>query len=171
MKYKLPLTLFILTFVSCGKKVPPLHDAFNTLNALAEHHLQCLELNQMECLSGRLLTYKEFTTSVYSSLPEGKDPVADISPDVYWGWILPDRKKGLKKLFERFGGMKLVGYSIGEPKKIMKLDAIRLHRDIPLQAEFLDIKENKKHSLSSSEILKAVVQIKDQYKLWNINYE
>lgn len=171
MKHRIANILCILAFVSCGKKVAPLHDPFTSLNALSEHHLHCIELNQIECLFGRLLSYKEFTTSVYASLPEGKDPVANISPDVYWGWILPDRKKGLKKLFERFGGMKLLNFTLGEPKKVMKLDGIRIHRDIPLTAEFFDAKGNKKHTLASSEILKAVVEVNGEFKLWNTNYE
>jgi hypothetical protein len=171
MKLKISIPVLILTFVSCGKKIPTLADAFNSVSALSEHHLHCIELNQIECLSNRLLSYKEFTDSVYASLPEGKDPVANISADVYWGWILPDRKKGLKKLFERFGGMKLVSYTLGEPKKIMKLDRINLQRDIPLQVEFFDMKEKKKHILTSSEILKAVVEVNGQFKLWNLTYE
>ncbi len=171
MKHRLSIILLILAFVSCGKKVPPLNDPFESLKALTEHHLHCIELNQVECLSGRLLSYKEFTASIYASLPEGKDPVANISPDVYWGWILPDRKRGIKKLMERFGGMKLVNYTLGEPKRVMKLDGIKLHRDIPLFAEFLDAKDNKKHQLSSSEILKAVVEVDGSFKLWNLTYE
>ncbi len=157
--------------MACGKKNIPLNGAFDKVTALAEHQLRCLETNDVACFNRGLLTYQEFHDSVYQYLPEGKDKVANISEDVYWGWTLPDRKKAVKKLFEQFGGMKLVSFTVGTPKKILNLDSMKLHRDIPLDVEWLDAKQNKKAFIHSTEILKAVVEVNGQYKLWNMTYE
>ncbi len=156
-------------FVACGKKVPPLAEPFGSVQELAEHHLRCIEANDGQCLNTRLLTFSEFRNSVYQQLPEAKD--GSIAENDYWGWTLPDRQKGTKKLFERFGGLKLIKMTVGQPKKILKLDGIRIHRDLPLYAEFLDKKENKTVTLINSEILKAVVEVNGGFKLWNIAYE
>ncbi len=161
--------LSLIAFVACGKKNIPLVQPFASVNEMAEHHLRCIEANDAQCLNSRLLNFKEFHDSVYSHLPEAKD--GSIAENDYWGWTLPDRQKAFKKLIERFGGLKLVSFSVGEPKKVLKLDGIRLHRDIHLYAEFFDAKENKKVTLASADVLKAVVEVNGDFKLWSTTYE
>jgi hypothetical protein len=117
----------------------------------------------------RLLTFSEFHKSVYQQLPEAKD--GSISETDYWGWTLPDRQKAVRKLFMNHGGQKLLSVTVGEPTKVLRLDGLKIHRDIPLTAEWLDEKTGKKNILSTRELLKAVVEIQGQYKLWNSNYE
>jgi len=171
MKRKLTSIILFLAFVACGKKVKPLDHPFADIQGLCEHHLRCIEANNRPCFERSLLTYKEFHDSVYQELPEAKDKVGNISEDVYWAWTLPDRKKSMRKLFDQFGGMKLLETRIGEPKKIIRLENIRLHRDIPVYAVFYSAKENKNVTLISSEIFKAVVEVNGQFKIWSSTYE
>lgn len=167
---KTNLAILTLTaFVACGKKNIPLDQPFASIKNLAEHHLRCIEENSPQCLTGRLLTKQEFHNSVYQYLPEAKD--GTISESDYWGWTLPDRQKAFKKLFEQYGGMKLTKLTVGEPKKVLRLGGINVHRDIPLYAEFFDTRENKTVTLISSDILKAVVEVNGEFKLWNTTYE
>lgn len=167
--YKIAIIVALL--VACGKKMRPLEKPFSSLPELAEYHLRCIETNDGACLNARLLTFTEFHRSVYSELPEAKDKIGNISEDVYWGWTLPDRKKAVKKLLENFGGKKLIGFTLGQPKKIMKLEGLRIHRDIPVTAEWFDSKENQRIFMTTPDFLKAVVEIDGGYKIWNMTYE
>lgn len=164
------ITIIALTaFMACGKKAIPLKNGFASIEVLAEHHLNCIATNDTACLNSQLLSFAEFHSSVYPYLPEAKD--GSIAENDYWGWTLPDRQKAVKKLFERFGGKRPTSLKVGQPKKVMQLGPLKLHRDIPLSVVWTDEKSNKSETLSTSEILKAVVEIQGQYKLWNIMYE
>jgi hypothetical protein len=165
---KIPIIL-LLIFVACGKKLPPLVEPFGTVEELTAHHLRCIEANDAKCINTRLLSYSEFHNSVYASLPEAKD--GTVSENDYWGWTLPDRQKAVRKLLMDFGGKKLVKVTVGEPSKILRLSGLKILRDIPVTAEWLDEKTGKKNVLVTRELLKAVVELNGQYKLWNLNYE
>lgn len=165
------ILILTVSFLSCGKKTVPLTQPFESVKEMVEYHLRCIEKNDAKCFSERLLTYQEFQASVYKELPEGKDKVSNIDQNVYWGWILPDRKKSIKKLFERYGGTKILSYTIGEPKKTMQLDSIKLHRDVPIFVNFQDAKTGKTETLSSAEVFKAIVELNGKFKLWSMNYE
>jgi hypothetical protein len=167
MKHRIILTLIIL--LACGKKLPPLNEPFGSIQELAQHHLRCVEANDEKCLNARLLGFAEFHNSVYAQLPEAKD--GSISETDYWGWTLLDRQKAVRKLLMNYGGQKLLSVTVGEPTKVLRLDGLKIHRDIRLTAEWLDEKTGKKNILSTRELLKAVVEIQGKYKLWNSNYE
>jgi hypothetical protein len=161
--------ILLLIFVACGKKLPPLVEPFGTVEELTAHHLRCIEANDAKCINTRLLSYAEFHNSVYASLPEAKD--GTVSENDYWGWTLADRQKAVRKLLMDFGGKKLLSFVTGEPTKVLRLEGVKILRDIPLTAEWLDEKTGKKSTLSTREILKAVVELNGQYKLWNSAYE
>lgn len=161
--------ILLLIFVACGKKLPPLVEPFATVEELATHHLRCIEANDAKCINSRLLSYSEFHESVYQQLPEAKD--GTISEQDYWGWTLPDRQKAVRKLLMNYGGQKLAKVAVGEPVKILRLSGLKILRDIPVTAEWLDEKTGKKNVLVTREFLKAVIEINGQYKLWNLNYE
>jgi hypothetical protein len=161
--------ILLLIFVACGKKLPALVEPFGTVEELTAHHLRCVEANDAKCINTRLLSYSEFHNSVYASLPEAKD--GTVSENDYWGWTLADRQKAVRKLLMNYGGQKLVKVTVGEPSKILRLSGLKILRDIPVTAEWLDEKTGKKNVLVTRELLKAVVELNGQYKLWNMNYE
>ncbi len=167
---KRTLTIITLTvFMACGKKSIPLKNGYSSIEALAADHLNCIVANDAACLHSQLLSLAEFHNSVYPYLPEAKD--GSIAENDYWGWTLPDRQKAVKKLLERFGGSKFTSLRIGQPKKVLNLGPLKLHRDVPLYAIWTDEKSKNTETLSTSEILKAVVEINGEYKLWNMTYE
>lgn len=168
---KLTIAILITIIVACGRKAPPLSQGFSSIHDLVQYHLDCIQTNDQKCFEGRLISYQEFRNSVYPYLPEANKKVGGISEEDYWGWTLPDRIKATKALFTRFGGAPLVKFTIGVPKKTMNLGAIKLHRDIPLYADFRNPEKNTIHSMITTDFFKAVVEVNGQFKLLNMTYE
>lgn len=168
---RLTLTLMLTIIVACGRKAPPLSQGFASMQELIQHQLNCIETNDQKCFDSALISYQEFKMSVYPFLPEAKKTTGSISLEDYWGWTVPDRIKATKALFARFGGAPLVKFTIGEPKKVMNLGAIRLHRDIPLYADFRNAEKQTIHSMITTDFFKAVVEVNGQFKLLNMTYE
>jgi len=171
MMKKLTLTILITIIVACGRKAPPLSKGFASAHELVQHQLNCIQTNDQKCFDAGLITYQEFKISVYPYLPEAKNAAGGISLEDYWGWTVPDRLKAKKALFTRFGGAPLVKFTIGEPKKNMNLGAIKLHRDIPLYADFRNPEKNTIYSMITTDFFKAVVEVNGQFKLLNMTYE
>jgi hypothetical protein len=164
-------TLFFALSLSlnCGRKIPSLKDGFASIRVVPEYQLAKLAENDKAGFEARLVSRQEFHDSVYQNLPEAKD--ASIDENVYWGWIQPDRLKSVKKIFEAYGGKKLLKFEVGEAKKVIKSGPMRIHRDISVYAEF-QAKDGKSiEKLNTSELFKAIVEVNGKFKLWNMNYE
>lgn len=168
---KLTLALTLLIIVACGRKAPPLSQGFGSIQDLVQYHLNCIQTNDQKAFEARLITQKEFHDSVYPYLPEANQKAGGVAEEDYWAWTIPDRMKATKALFTRFGGAPLVKFTVGDPKKIMKLGAIKLHRDIPIYADFRNPEKGTVHSMITSDFFKAVVEVNGEFKLLNLTYE
>jgi len=167
---KLPLVI-VFTLTSGCIHVPPLKDGFDSIESVAKFHLAQISANNANAFTARLVTRQEFHDSVYQHLPEATDDSGKITESDYWGWLIPDRMKSLKKIFAAFGGLKLIRFQLEAPKKVITTGRIRIHRDIAIHAEFESHDGKTVQKLSSAELFKAVVEVRGQYKLWNMNYE
>lgn len=162
------LTL-ILLFVACGKKLPPLKDGFASLEELAEYHLRCIELGDQGCLEKRLLSFTEFRDSVYPVLPEAKQNTVSLND--YWGWTLPDRQKAIKNYFSQFAGKKLLKFQLGDAKKVLKFGPLKIHRDVLIITDWLEKDQKNMQTYATRNLLKAVVELNGQFKIWNMVYD
>ncbi len=172
MKNKIiPILIVINALMVCGSKVTPLTGGFSSPKALVEYHLGCIAANDEKCFSSALLTRQEFRSSVYPYLPEAKEKGGGISEADYWAWTVPDRAKAVRAVFTRFGGARLVKVNIEKPRKIIDAGPIRILRDIPIFADFENPQTKTVHSMITTDLFKAVVEIQGKYKLWNSTYE
>lgn len=168
MKKAVIITVCFL--VGCTK-VAPLKADFDSIRSVVDFHTAQIAANDSTAFTSRLVTAREFHDSIYSHLPEAKDASGRIDENVYWGWLMPDRLKSTKKIFAAYGGLKLTKLEIGEAKKVIKSGSIRIHRDIPVYAEFQDKDGKGIQKLNTTELFKAIVEVNGRFKLWNMNYE
>lgn len=173
------LTLLIalncMTIASCRgrENVVPLKSGFSSIQALVDFQMQKLSANDMTAYRSGILSFREFTDSVYPHLPESKTS-GHIDAEDFWGWTIPDLIKAETRLFRKFGGLKLLRLEILPAQSIAEFGPIRVHRNIGVQADFEKRLPNGKSelvSISSREIYTAVVEIRGFFKLWNSTFE
>lgn len=163
------ILLLLTLFIACGKKLPPLKEGFASLDELAEYHLRCIETGDAECLEKRLLTFAEFRDSVYPVLPEAEQKT--VSLEDYWGWTFPDRRKAVKNYVSGFTGKRLAKFRVADAKKVLRYGRLKIHRDVLVIADWQDKTTGELNTIATRNLLKAVVELEGQFKIWNLVYD
>lgn len=114
-----------------------------------------------------MVSGNELKNVIFPHLPEAQN---NISVEDYWGWVLPDRKKGKSFLFNKLPeNIELI--SIGKPKKILKFGPVKLHRNIPVTLGERDEKGNLSKKTTFSKIFTAIVEINGLFRWLSITID
>lgn len=161
------LSLLLLQY--CQREIF-LENGYPSLPALSEALAQAAAANSEEGWQQVFISVTEFRNLIYPHLPEASGP-GKIEADDYWGWTIPDVLKSKKKLFQTLKGAQILAVEAGEPQKILRQGKYKIWRDIPLKIKYKSSSTDKEQYLESRQILKAVIEARGQFKLWNSAFE
>lgn len=162
--------LSLLVIQYCQREIF-LENGYPSVQALGESLAKAAAANSEEGWQQVFISGTEFRNLVYPHLPEASGP-GKIEADDYWGWTYPDVLKSKKKLFQALKGVEILSVETGEPQKILRQGKYKILRDIPLKIRYKTAETDAKEQyLESREILKAVIEARGRYKLWNSVFE
>ncbi|MCS6984273.1 MAG: hypothetical protein NZM25_03970 [Leptospiraceae bacterium] len=167
LKWAIFSSLALGIILSCRHEIL-LTNPYPSLKELSAALLEAAQENSLEKWQKLLISREEFREHIYPYLPEAKGP-GKVSEEDYWEWVSIDTDKARKKLFALLKGREIISFEVKNPTKVLRQGRYKILRDIPLVVRLKT--ESGEESLESREILKAVIEARGGYKLWNSLFE